>query len=121
MSYPLEIGCTLLPWSQETIDTEVKATLSDTHVGYPAKIPKSIKIIWKYYKYPMLELNQGLCVEILQFLGFIWSLRDLTQKGQGTNVSVGSPWPLIRDQTNKPIPAIIVTARVTHQSPISLG
>jgi hypothetical protein len=46
---------------------------------------------------------------------------SLTQKGQGTNMNVGSPWPLIKDQTNKPILAIIVLARVNHQSPISLG
>jgi hypothetical protein len=33
-------------------------------VGILVKIPKSISIISKYLKYPMLRLNQGFWVEI---------------------------------------------------------
>jgi hypothetical protein len=34
----------------------------------------------------MLSLNQGLWVQIQQFLGLIWPLGNLTLKGEGTNV-----------------------------------
>jgi len=43
-------------------------------------------IISKYYKYPMLTVNQGLWIQIYFFLGSILSIRNFNQKGE----SVGS-------------------------------
>jgi hypothetical protein len=66
-----------------------------THVGPIVKIPKSIYIISKYYKYPFLKLNPCLWVQIYYFLGLIWPLRGLSQKGKGPNLGAGSPWRIL--------------------------
>jgi hypothetical protein len=48
----------------------------------------------------MLRLNQSLWVEIKHFQGLIWPPRGLTQKGEGTKVGAGSPWPTSQDLLN---------------------
>ncbi len=47
-------------------------------------------IIFKYYKYPMLTINQGLWAQIWCFLGLILSIRSFNQKDESTNMGVGS-------------------------------
>lgn len=46
------------------------------------KFQNPFKLFLNIYKYPILRLNQGPWVQILQvFWGFLWPLRGLTKKG----------------------------------------
>jgi hypothetical protein len=71
---------------KEKLDLGQKQHLCWYHSGNP----QIHLVISKYYKYPMLRHNQGLWVQILHFLGFIWPLRDLGEKEEGANVGASS-------------------------------